>query len=139
MASAETWKAIKEYFSPDELGKNSYDGMQDEFLLSLYRFRVAIGIPMIIHVGGGFAVKGHSTKSMHYRGRAVDFHFGGNTNISVRRAIVTAINSGLFGIGIYPEWKPKLGFHLDSRSPYKFNVWKKEGSKYLYLFGDFIK
>lgn len=133
MAKVETWEMIEKYFSPKEFGEGAYEGMQDDFLISLYRFRVAMDTPMIIHIG--YATKGHSTNSFHYKGRAIDFHFKYNP-VSIRKVVVTAIKCGLHGIGLYPHWAPfPGGVHIDNRSPGVFNVWSRnEAGIYTYTF-----
>ncbi len=123
MAKITTWQMLYPLFKPKNFGEGAYEHMQDSFLASLYKFRVAIDNPMIIHVG--YATKGHSKKSFHYKGRAIDFHFKYNP-VPTRKIIVTAIRCGLYGIGFYPYWKPfPGGMHLDDRSPGKFNVWSR--------------
>ena len=132
MARLNTWKMIYPLFTPKEFGVGGYEGMDDSFLLSLYRFRVAIDTPMIINPNGGFSTRGHSPTSLHYSGRAVDFHF--TKDIPLRRVIVAAIKSGLHGIGLYPYWN-NMGFHLDNRTGNKFNIWVRDKNNvYRYIF-----
>jgi hypothetical protein len=132
MASRDTWLELNKYFWPEEFGAEAYENMEDAFLLKLYRFRVAIGAPMLIHEG--YATSGHSTNSYHYKGRAVDFHFI-HDPATVRRVVVTAVKCGLHGIGIYPHWN-RPGFHLDDRHPDKFQMWKRnEKGVYIYVMG----
>jgi len=135
MARPDLWEMMNEYFSPDEFGDGAADGMDDEFMLSLYKFRVAMDNPILIHPNGGYATTGHSEHSYHYQGRAIDFHFKYNP-VSLRRLVVAAIRCGLHGIGMYPHWKPKPGgFHLDNRPGGRFNMWSKnENGIYVYLF-----
>jgi hypothetical protein len=124
------------YFKDEEFGDGGREGMQDEFLESLLRFRIAMDNPIIIHPNGGFSRDGHSRKSYHYMGRAVDFHFYNNKNISTRKLIVTAAQAGLCGIGLYPYWSPYPGgYHLDNRGAGAFNIWwRDEFGKYHYVF-----
>jgi hypothetical protein len=135
MAKEIIWEAVSEVFSPDEFGIGAERGMNDDFLASLYQFRVAMGNPMIIHDNGGFSTKGHSPKSYHYQGRAVDFHFKYGKNVSLRKLVVAALRCGLYGIGMYPLWLPKPGgFHLDNRPGGMFNIWSKnEAGVYTYI------
>lgn len=136
MASKETWKAIEDYFSPEEFGVEAYNNMDDSFLIKLYKFRVAMGNPMIIHEG--YATSGHSPNSYHYRGRAVDFHFRQSNPVFIRRLVVAAVRCGLYGIGIYPYWVTP-GFHLDDRHPNKFQMWKRnKNGIYIYVMGTFL-
>lgn len=126
MAKLITWETINEYFDADEFGEGAHRGMDDAFLLSLYQFRVAMDLPILVHNNGGFSVKGHSPKSYHYQGRAIDFHFKYPRNVSLRRVVVAAIKCGMYGIGMYPHWSPKPGgFHLDNRPAGMFNIWSR--------------
>jgi len=136
MAKPVIWEMMGEYFTHDEFGDGAEEGMDDGFLASLYQFRVAMDNPMYIHNNGGFSTKGHSPKSYHYQGRAIDFHFKHKNSISLRKLIVVAVKCGLYGIGLYPHWSPKPGgFHLDNRSGGMFNVWtRNEEGKYTYVF-----
>jgi hypothetical protein len=135
MAKVSTWKMLYPLFKPKNLGKGAYENMQDDFLLSLYKFRVAMDNPMIVHVG--YATSGHSRNSFHYQGRAIDFHFKYNP-VPTRKIIVTAIKCGLYGIGFYPYWN-NPGCHLDNRSPGKFNIWSRnKAGRYTYTFPEKI-
>lgn len=135
MATQKTWETIKDMFSPVEFGEGAEEGMKDDYLIKLYRFRTAIDNPMNIHQNGGFSRDGHSKDSMHYQGRAIDFHFKYNP-VSLRKLIITAVKCGLHGIGIYPYWKPfPGGFHLDDREGGRFNIWRRnEKGIYHYMF-----
>ena len=134
MTKLSTWKAIYPLFVPKEFGRDAYFHMQDEFLLSLYRFRVAMDNPMVIHHNGGYSTYGHSPNSFHYQGRAIDFHFKYNP-VPIRKVITAAIKCGLHGIGFYPHWSPYPGgIHLDNRSPGIFNIWSKKNGSYVYTF-----
>lgn len=137
MAELKTWKMIYPLFTPKEFGPGGYNGMDDEFLLALYRFRVAMDNPMVIHEA--YARYGHATRSFHYIGRACDFHFKYNP-VPIRRVLVAAVKSGLHGVGLYPFWKPSPGgFHLDNRPAASFNMWyRDENGLYRYVFPENI-
>jgi hypothetical protein len=104
MAKVSTWKMLYPLFKPKNLGKGAYENMQDDFLLSLYKFRVAMDNPMIVHVG--YATSGHSRNSFHYQGRAIDFHFKYNP-VPTRKIIVTAINKAGRYTYTFPEKIPE--------------------------------
>jgi hypothetical protein len=135
MAKEMIWEMLEKYFSPDEFGEGAEEGMDDGFLASLYQFRVAMDNPILIHNNGGYGTEGHSPKSYHYKGRAIDFHFKHRHNVSLRKFVVTALRCGLYGIGMYPLWSPKPGgFHLDNRPGGMFNIWSKnDKGLYTYL------
>ena len=135
MAKFSTWKMLYPLFSPKEFGIGGYEHMDDEFLLSLWKFRIAMDNPMIIHEA--YATSGHSDKSKHYEGRAVDFHFKYNP-VPIRKVLVVAIKTGLHGLGFYPYWENK-GFHIDNRPPNAFNMWYRDKSGiYKYIFPNMI-
>ena len=90
---------------------------------------------VLVHENGGFAVDGHSEKSLHYGdpaapegaikiGRAVDFHM---EHYSIKHncwALVPWLEQAMllyplldedcWGVGLYPNWNQQ-GFHLDYR------------------------
>ena len=135
MSKFDTWKMMYPLFTPREFGKGAYEHMDDEFLLSFYRFRVAMDNPIIIHEA--YATEGHAIESYHYLGRACDFHFKYNP-VPIRRVLMAAIKSGLHGIGFYPYWN-NVGFHLDNRPPNSFNMWvRNEKGIYTYIFPTII-
>jgi uncharacterized protein YcbK (DUF882 family) len=66
----------------------------------------------------GYATDGHSDKSQHYEGNAVDFHAD---NITLEEAYVKLCKildllqlTDRVGLGLYPDWNSP-GFHLDLR------------------------
>jgi hypothetical protein len=135
MAKMTTWQMIYPLFKAKNFGEGAYENMQDNFLVSLYRFRVAMDTPMIVNVG--YATKGHSRNSYHYQGRAIDFHFRYNP-VPTRKIVTTAIKCGLHGIGFYPHWN-KPGCHLDNRSAGLFNIWSRnKAGIYTYTFPEKI-
>jgi hypothetical protein len=64
--------------------------------------------PFIIHCG--FSLIGHSPKSFHREGHAVDFHVKGIGLYTAWEIINKMWWMG--GAGIYPNWK-NPGFHVD--------------------------
>jgi len=93
------------------------------FMLGAIRKRAirkhGIGTTVIVHPNGGFAYDGHASKSLHYRGRAVDFHInlGDKDNVSrgtlnpIRQAgLIYDLTDNRYGLGVY-TW----GCHLDYR------------------------
>jgi len=115
-------------------------------LLTLEALREWTGWPIVIHCA--YATSGHSPRSFHYQGLAVDFHF--ETGVPYPRQIDYVLgfldNSGfgvlagelararwfnfgqMCGLGIYPDWECP-GFHLDVRNyPAR---WGRIGDKYV--------
>ncbi len=135
MAKPMIWEMVGDVFSPDEFGEGARLGMDNGFLASLYQFRVAIDNPIIVNPNGGYSTKGHSPKSYHYQGRAIDFHFKYRKNVSLRKFVVAALRCGLYGIGMYPHWSPSPGgFHLDNRPGGMLNMWSRnEDGVYTYF------
>jgi hypothetical protein len=72
-----------------------------------------------ITIHAGFAIRGHSSKSQHYKGNAGDFHV--NTTLSYPEQIECMLEAlddlqvaEKVGFGIYPDWNSP-GFHIDDR------------------------
>ena len=71
------------------------------------------GVPIYIHEC--WAPDGHSPRSYHYTGQAVDFHFG--PGLSYLEELLLLVKFNQFGgIGFYPKWKPRPGWHVDMRN-----------------------
>jgi hypothetical protein len=91
--------------------------------------------PMIIHCCHESV--GHAKDSYHYKGVATDFHFentkGSTLQNQLEWLLTAMINCGLdqfMGLGVYPEWHPVGGFHLDSRG--SSVRWIRIGNTYHY-------
>jgi hypothetical protein len=99
---------------------------------------------ILIHNNGGFSVDGHSKTSLHYKGRAVDFHMEHYSDTHKCWALVPWIDQVVllrtlldgqeqdFGVGLHPNWNNQ-GFHLDYRNGAGKNgaVWWDKGGKYV--------
>lgn len=111
-----------------------YRKMFAPLVFALDFVREDIGLPIYVHCG--FELKGHSPRSYHHIGRAVDFHFGGSIPLSITLPKLIGSLSKIdmpCGIGVYPCWNSQ-GFHLEARfSDYKYWVSYKAGE---YLFFD---
>ena len=103
------WKKIR-YFTPDEEWGNA--GKVNPYLIiALDELRHKVGSPIIVHCA--YSTSGHSKNSMHYEGKAVDFHIKG---MSLVDQYLAAEKIGLFnGIGVYPFWN-NPGLHIDIRT-----------------------
>lgn len=101
------WSQIKN-FKPYEFGKD-YSKVSMDLIILLDRLRSQTGEPISIHCA--YATDGHSDKSQHYKGLATDLHSEADDVIFLQEAK----RLGFTGIGYYPKWKPKPGFHLDIR------------------------
>jgi hypothetical protein len=152
MESNRFWESIK-FFKYTEFSapEDSESGllMNHYLIMTLDELAQITGHEVIIHPNGGFSFKGHSDGSFHYHGMAADFHFGwsrsigalrpdkerntGPWKLSVREQAKIILGMGKFGgVGVYPEWKPVPGFHVDVRPG--FQIWKKVGADYVYFF-----
>ena len=98
--SAEEWRMYPEKASP-------------EMVVALDHVRGIAGIPIIIHTC--WTDGGHSERSYHYTGQAVDFHFAdqGQSHLFELLCILSIAQIG--GIGFYPGWSPRPGWHADIR------------------------
>lgn len=72
----------------------------------------------IVHCG--YDENGHVSKSKHYTGCAVDFHFTVVTPLEAYDIIIEVLEDynmlNHTGLGVYPDWA-NPGFHLDIREP----------------------
>lgn len=94
---------------------------------SMERVREAVGLPYYINPNGGYAPSGHAKKGFHPKGMAVDGRFGpGKTPLQELEGILTVPE--IKGIGFYPHWSPRAGWHTDVREgPAKY--WIEAGKK----------
>jgi hypothetical protein len=134
-ALREFWASIW-HFKPEEFAapEEPASGLKMNFAVvrTLDDLREKSGHPIVVHQNGGFSFRGHCDGSLHYSGRAIDFHFDW-PDLMLRQQAMLVFGMGRFcGIGIYPEWNHP-GFHVDMRYG-PFQVWVKRGEKYLYLF-----
>jgi uncharacterized protein YcbK (DUF882 family) len=108
MASRD-WSRIR-YFSRREWGEGA-DKVDFALVERMDGVRALAGVPVHVHVA--WADSGHSPNSMHYRGLAVDFHFGPGLTPLQEYAVLAAYHFG--GVGHYPFWRPRPGWHVDIR------------------------
>lgn len=123
------WKYIK-HFTP---GENWGDPSRVNGLLVLVldAIRDQWGAPFIIHCA--YDLSGHTTKSYHYLGDAVDFHIDDGEPFALQIAVMQRDLQDLqvadrCGLGIYPDWNHP-GFHLDVRG--SGARWGRVGQKYV--------
>ena len=90
------------------------------------RLRALAGVPIHIHVAWSDA--GHSPNSMHYKGKACDFHFDGLSPLEQFACI--SCFPGFNGVGYYPWWNHP-GWHVDLRVPRLYWTSPAQG-KYIY-------
>jgi hypothetical protein len=83
-------------------------------LLDTIRSRLHQGI--IVH--HGWEVRANAA-SQHPRGNAVDFHVKNLPALEATMKLLSILDelqaSNHVGFGLYPDWKPVPGFHLDVR------------------------
>jgi len=103
------WNELK-YFSRNE-NWGDPDKINPKLLILLDNFREYLGVP--IHINCGYSTSGHTSKSQHYLGNAVDVNF--KHKISLLDAYLAAERFNFTGIGVYPHWHTP-GLHLDVRS-----------------------
>lgn len=102
------WNNIK-YFSPHE-NWGDWTKIYKKLIYTLDKFREYLGKPIIINCG--YSTTGHTSKSFHYKGMAVDIHI---KNMHVVDQFLAAERFDEFnGIGLYPNWH-NPGLHLDIR------------------------
>jgi hypothetical protein len=101
------------YFKESDF--TDFSKMQEDTLIALVKFRIAIDTPIVITSSTAGA---HASKSQHPLGKAVDLVFPKYTG-KLFDLIKIAEKCGFTGIGIYPHWhyngKQLGGLHLDTR------------------------
>lgn len=125
------------YFSEHEFN-GWYGRLSPELKIALDTFRGVWGYPVIISPAEG-AVGRHlgDSKSQHNidkwgEVRAVDiFPYGLDSYSDAVRAIQCAKESGFTGIGIYPEWSPQCGMHVDVRPGNHIATWGQVDGEYV--------
>lgn len=121
------WSLI-EYFKRDEFPKNP-DLVAWPLVLLMDEIRAASGIPLYIHVAWDDG--GHASKSKHYTGEAVDFHFGPGMTHQQEFELLCSF-SAIGGLGFYPEWRPRAGWHVDIRRVEQRVCWFRLNKEYHY-------
>lgn len=118
------WELI-EYFSPDE-NWGDPDKVSGLLLLTIDAVRKVYGEDPSFHsfvVHNAYATSGHTTRSQHYHGKALDFHirdkFHPPDHFRTQFTKLKLALEGLqiynyVGLGVYPDWSIP-GFHLDVR------------------------
>ncbi|MGE4296831.1 MAG: hypothetical protein AB7E47_02280 [Desulfovibrionaceae bacterium] len=131
------WKTIK-HFAATEWGRDPAR-VSRELVRRLDAVREAAGVPLHVHVA--FDHGGHSSASRHYatKGRpladAGDFHFGAGPDgyLSPMEEFALLARFGFGGIGWYPKWSPRPGWHVDLRPDMPAVVWvQRQGTTYRY-------
>lgn len=138
----DVWSQLKFFRRNESWGDPDF--MDPAFLIKLDRFRghagdLIGGVSFKVHEG--YATKGHSSNSYHYKGLAVDGRFWRNGKpLSFEDHMALAMISPFGGVGIY-TWSTNGTFlHFDDRIiESKRSVWvcETEG-KYMPFSGQFL-
>jgi len=136
------WSKVK-HFSPTEWRKDPTK-VSSELVYAADEVRDIAGkyypgVKFIIHVAWDDG--GHSPKSYHYTGLAVDFHFSVPDNVTFPYSEQFALLSSMRvfgGIGFYPFWNHP-GWHIDLRDRKPTLYWTRIHGKYIYTLPDVIK
>lgn len=110
------------HFKPAEFGP-WWPLMSRDLLLKLDTFRERWGAPVQLSPAeGGIGREDHSNSQHNAlkwgEVRAVDIMpYGMDTPAMRQLAVRIAEEVGFTGIGIYPNWKPRPGLHVDVREP----------------------
>lgn len=128
------WETI-DCFVPEEF-QDDPERCSPIMILTMNRLRRLSGMPIIIHQC--WAADGHSERSYHYTGQAVDFHFAKGMTSLEEFAAVCAVPD-FMGVGFYPFWSPRPGWHVDLRASRTRLYWYKGHSGYLYGFKNIVK
>lgn len=121
------------YFDRTEF-KGWFDKIDPYHLNVLDRFRELWGAPVAVSmVNGAIGRHGGNSKSMHNIDRygvvrATDVFPSGLTSDNMQRAYDCAKEAGFSGIGIYPDARPSIMLHLDTRDGNlaTWSAWRKK-------------
>jgi hypothetical protein len=114
--------AVKlDYFTAKDFGV-WWPFIDNDLLIGIDDFRRSLGVPVTISPAPGAIgrTSGKDKNSQHYllsggKVRAVDVMIP--NNVPMETAFNVAKNIGVFaGIGLYPDWRPTHGLHLDTRT-----------------------
>lgn len=116
------WSCLN-HFSPQE-NWGDFDKVSGLILLPLDAIRDYCGWEFFVHCA--YNLTGHTTKSYHYKGLAVDGHFDPLIPfdiqiVKVEEALYDLQLEDFMGVGLYPTWKNLRtdeqvpGFHFDAR------------------------
>lgn len=120
------------YFKESEWGKNS-SRVSSILKGAMERVRGAVGLPFYINPNGAYAASGHSPNSYHKKGMAVDGRFSPGKNPRQELEGILTV-SEINGIGFYPHWSPRAGWHLDIReAPKVYWIETGKAGKYSYF------
>jgi len=122
------WDKIR-HFDPEEWGKDPHR-VAPALVYTLDEIRHQAGVKIIIHVAWDDG--GHSQKSYHYTGLAVDWHFDDPDFPILEQFALISSFPDIGGIGFYPGWKPYPGWHTDLRVVVPRLLWTRRGGKYFY-------
>jgi len=121
------WGRVQ-HFIPEEFGDHAKQ-VNPELVYTVEAIRQLSGTPVNIHL----PIDGpaHAENSWHHKLLALDFHFGKGLSHFSEFTILSSF-SQIGGIGFYPEWSPRPGWHIDLR-PYKIrSLWFRVGGDYYY-------
>lgn len=119
------WEQVH-HFRPEEW-RDDPSKVSPELVLILDHFRSMINAPVIIHCA--WQQDGHSLKSYHYTGQAVDFHVEG-APLELQYSVLASIRD-IGGLGFYPGWNLP-GWHVDLRSGKDRLEWRRKDGLYAY-------
>lgn len=132
-----------QYFSDHEFGL-WWPFMDTELLLGLDRFREVLGSAVVISPAPDALGRMSNKSSQHYPAplvRAVDVLL----STDLEKGYRAARKVGFCGIGVYPDWKPRAGIHLDMRpdrtpeNPALWSARRIDGKQVYGNIGDVIK
>ena len=111
------WDEIQ-HFDSDEWGKDPSKA-SPELVRVTDEIRGVLGVPLHIHVCWDDG--GHSDKSYHYTGQAADGRFDGDAaqaqGVSHWDELLAFLSfPEVGGLGFYPGWSPRPGWHWDVRN-----------------------
>lgn len=112
----EYWKYLSNFSKDENWG--DWTKMKARTMFGLQALREFLGCPL--YILNAHATSGHTTKSLHYVGAALDLHCKSRHKLLDFYLMAERMNFW-GGIGVYPHWFPHPGIHIDTRSDVCYN------------------
>jgi uncharacterized protein YcbK (DUF882 family) len=124
------WR-ILDYFDKDDSWGDA-NKMDPMLLILMEKIRCNLPQGCGIKIHCGYKINGRENNSLHYQGKAADFHVIGIDFLTAESLIIDYLYRrrliDFVGFGIYPDWEDP-GFHLDIRGTRK--SWARTDTGYM--------